>query len=38
MQNLHKVRFWFREYLKAKSIRDTVDHLIRRLTDLRAVT
>ncbi|KAJ7106973.1 hypothetical protein C8R44DRAFT_805043 [Mycena epipterygia] len=31
-----KPKFWFKKYLKAKSIRDNVDGFIRRLTDLRA--
>ncbi|KAF8206908.1 hypothetical protein K438DRAFT_416323 [Mycena galopus ATCC 62051] len=36
IRNVRKPMFWFRKYLKAKSIRDTVDYFTRRLTDLRA--
>ncbi|KAJ7131499.1 hypothetical protein C8R43DRAFT_659388 [Mycena crocata] len=33
---LRKSKFWLRKYLKAKSIRDSLDDFTRRLSDLRA--
>ncbi|KAJ7871031.1 hypothetical protein B0H13DRAFT_2669767 [Mycena leptocephala] len=36
MRSLRKTAFWFKKYLKTKSIRDTVDDFGQRLSDLRA--